>query len=53
MKNESTLGKGMEPWDLRITYFNVIKIFPSFYMQRVSIVACINNLYFEVCYYYR
>ncbi len=53
MKNETTLGRGMEPWDLRITYFNVIKKIPSFYMQRVLIITCINNLYFEVCYYYR
>jgi hypothetical protein len=35
MKNETTLGKGMEPWDLKITYFNVIKFMPSFYMQKV------------------
>jgi hypothetical protein len=28
MKNETTLGRGMEPWDLRITYFNVIKKIP-------------------------
>jgi hypothetical protein len=35
MKNETTLGKGMEPWDLRVTYFNVTKVLPSFYMQRV------------------
>jgi hypothetical protein len=34
----------MEPWDLRITYFNVIKFLPSFYMQRLSIATCINNL---------
>ncbi len=32
MKNETTLGRGMEPWDLRITYFNVIKKNLSFYM---------------------
>ncbi len=35
MKNETTLGKGMEPWDLKVTYFNVIKFLPSFYMQKV------------------
>ncbi len=35
MKNETTLGEGMEPWDLKATYFNVIKFFPSFYMQKV------------------
>jgi hypothetical protein len=32
MKNETTLGKGMESWDLKVSYFNVIKILPSFYM---------------------
>jgi hypothetical protein len=32
MKNETTLGRGMEPWDLRVTYFNVIKVLLSFYM---------------------
>jgi hypothetical protein len=32
MKNETTLGRGMEPWDLKVTYFNVIKVLPSFYM---------------------
>ncbi len=32
MKNETTLGEGMEPWDLRVTYFSVIKVLPSFYM---------------------
>jgi hypothetical protein len=32
MKNETTLARGMEPWDLKVTYFNVIKVFPSFYM---------------------
>ncbi len=53
MKNETTLGWGMEPWDLRITYFHVIKFLPLFYMQRVSIVMRINNFHFEVCYYYR
>jgi hypothetical protein len=36
MKNETTLGRGMEPWDLRVTYFNVLKVLPSFYMQRMS-----------------
>jgi hypothetical protein len=30
MKNETTLGKGMEPWELRVIYFNVIKVLPSF-----------------------
>jgi hypothetical protein len=32
MKNETDLRRGMELWDLRITYFNVIKTLPSFYM---------------------
>jgi hypothetical protein len=32
MKNETTLGRGMEPLDLKVTYFNVIKVVPSFYM---------------------
>ncbi len=32
MKNKTTLGRGMEPWDLRVTYFNVTKILHSFYM---------------------
>ncbi len=32
MKNETTLKRGMEPWDLKITCFNVIKVLPSFYM---------------------
>ncbi len=32
MKNETTLGRGMEPWDLKVTYFNVIKVLPTFYM---------------------
>ncbi len=36
MKNETTLGRGMEPWDLRVTYFNVLRVLPSFYMQWVS-----------------
>jgi hypothetical protein len=36
MKNETTLGRGMEPWDLRVIYFNVLKVLSSFYMQRVS-----------------
>jgi hypothetical protein len=35
MKYETTLGRGMEPWDLKVTYFNVLKVLPSFYMQRV------------------
>ncbi len=32
MKNETTLGRGMEPWDLKVTYFNVIEILHSFYI---------------------
>jgi len=32
MKNETTLGRGMEPWDLKVTYFNVIKILLAVYM---------------------
>jgi hypothetical protein len=36
MKIKIALGKGMEPWDLRVTYFNVIKVLLSFYMQKVS-----------------
>ncbi len=36
MKNETTVGRGMEPWDLIVTYFNVFKVLPSFYMQMVS-----------------
>ncbi len=32
MKNEITLGRGMEPCDLKVTYFYVIKVLPSFYM---------------------
>ncbi len=35
MKNETTLGRGIEPWDLRITYFNVLTKFLSFYIQRL------------------
>ncbi len=37
MKNETTLGRGLEPQDLKVTCFYVIKIFPSFYMQRVLV----------------
>jgi hypothetical protein len=32
MKNEITLRRGMEPWDLKVTYLYVIKVLPSFYM---------------------
>ncbi len=32
MKNETTLQQGIEPWDLRVTYFYVIKVLPSFDM---------------------
>jgi hypothetical protein len=32
MKNETTLGREMEPWDLRIKYFDVIKVLPSLYI---------------------
>jgi hypothetical protein len=32
MENETALGKGMEPWDLKVTYFNFIEVLPSFYM---------------------
>jgi len=32
MKNETTLGRGMEPWDLKVRYFYVIKVLLSFYM---------------------
>jgi hypothetical protein len=32
MKNETTLGRGMQPWDLRIKYFDVIKVLLSLYM---------------------
>jgi hypothetical protein len=35
MKYDITLGRGMEPWDLKVIYFNVFKVLPSFYMQRV------------------
>ncbi len=35
MENETTLERGMEPWDLKVTYFQVIIVLPSFYMQRV------------------
>ncbi len=37
MKNETTLGRGLEPQDLKVTYFYVIKILPSFYMQGVLV----------------
>ncbi len=40
MKNETTLGRGMEPWDLRVIHFNALKFLPSFYMQRVSMAWC-------------
>ncbi len=55
MKNESTLGRGMEPWDLKVTYFNVIKVFSFIlHVEGVNgIIVCINNFYFHVCYYYR
>ncbi len=55
MKNETTLGRGLEPQDLKVTYFYVIKFF-SFILhaEGVSgIVANIDNLYFEVCCYYK
>ncbi len=32
MKNETTLGRGMAPCDLKVTYSNVIKVLPSIYM---------------------
>ncbi len=32
MKNETTLGRRMEPWDLKVTYLYVIEVLPSFYM---------------------
>jgi hypothetical protein len=37
MKSETTLGRGMEPHDLKLTYFFVIKVLPSFYMQRALV----------------
>ncbi len=39
MKNETTLRRGMEPWELKVTYFNFIKVLTSFYMQRVLVAS--------------
>ncbi len=54
MKNEIALRRGMKPWDLRITYFNFILFLNILHVEGVNgIVTTIDNLYFEVCYYYR